>query len=920
MTPEQAHGHKTSIAGRLLVRLVEAVCRLPWLILAVTLVLCGLSLYSAWTRLEYRTQRSDLVSPRKEHHHRWQRYVDEFGDDNDLVVVVKGTDPARMQCALEALAREIEKYPQLFDRLFYKVDLRSLQSRALLYLPVASIRQIQDNLKSMSLLLELGPLSWRSLGLLNLLREARTRAGRILPDQALSADDDQFLTQLLAVTQAATASLENPATYRNPWHSVVSQPPEQTDLLAQPQYFYSDDASLAFLLVRPANEPSSFTGNAKSVNTLRAILATVRPAYADLEFGLTGLPVLENDEMVASQNDTTTASWLALAGVAVLYLIVFRSFRYPLLTITTLLVGTAWAVGWLTVTVGHLNILSATFAVMLIGMGDYGVLWVSRYEQERAAGLDVISAMRKTASNVGPSVLTAAMTTALAFYAAMLADFQAVAELGWIAGSGVLLCALSCFTVMPALLRLVDRREQLGPVSLPIPTPSPWLPALAAKPAWVIGVGVSLTTLLAVWACRVHYDHNLLHLQARGLESVEWELKLIEHTAGASWHALSYTASPEQALALKQRYEQLPDVSRVAEVASLVPRDQEQKLVQLQDIQHRLRHLPARGTDIPRDRPNAQALKTELDCLNLQLQPLADVNPQPLLADLRKTLVALRLKLDTVASRANVNDLLRRFEQQLTRDLAEDLHRLRDVTTPIPIAMADLPPELRTRYVGKTGKWLLRVFAKECLWDYGPLAHFVNATRTVDPEATGKPFTTLEGLRAMKSGFQWAGLYALVAIVLVLLADFRDPRHTLLALTPLAIGVVMSLGVMGLFGLPLNPANMIAFPLILGVGVDNGVHVLHDYRMRNKGGPYTLSLATGRGIFVAALTTILGFGTLMISQHRGLSGLGLMLTLGVSCCMLASLVFLPALLRVLSSKNDDRAEPNWEVGQHRAAA
>src|SRR5262249_55480801 len=154
-------------------------------------------------------------------------------------------------------------------------------------------------------------------------------------------------------------------------------------------------------------------------------------------------------------------------------------------------------------------------------------------------------------------------------------------------------------------------------------------------------------------------------------------------------------------------------------------------------------------------------------------------------------------------------------------------------------------------------KWLLRVFAKDCLWDYGPLRQFVDQIRTVDAEATGKPFSTLEGLRGMKHGFQWAGVYALLAIVLVLWLDFRKVKHVLVALAPLGMGLVMALGIMPLCGLPLNPANMIAFPLILGVGADNGVHVLHDYLSRRHGQCYTLSRTIGQGIMVAALTTIL---------------------------------------------------------------
>ena len=153
----------------------------------------------------------------------------------------------------------------------------------------------------------------------------------------------------------------------------------------------------------------------------------------------------------------------------------------------------------------------------------------------------------------------------------------------------------------------------------------------------------------------------------------------------------------------------------------------------------------------------------------------------------------------------------------------------------------------------------------------------------------------------MKHGFLWAGVYALAAMVLVLLLDFRNVRHTLMALAPLAMGMAMSLGILVLSGLALNPANMIAFPLILGVGIDNGVHVLHDYFSRRRDRHYLLSSSTGRGILVAALTTILGFGTLMLSHHRGLASLGLCLTLGVTCCMFGALIVLPALLGFVDS-------------------
>jgi predicted RND superfamily exporter protein len=931
---------------RLLVALVGFACRHPVLVLTVALILSGLALYAASTRLEYHTDRSDLISPHKDYQQRWRQYLAEFGDDDDIIVVVQGRGPAdrdAMVRAIEAVAARLAEQPDHFDRLFFKADLRGLHNRALMLAPTAQIEKIQANLQSMKLLLELGPAGWRALNLLSLMHEGRTRLLTTPDDKPLREADEQFFTQLLAITRSATKTLDDPAAYRNPWGSLMGEQAEQKDQLAEPQYFFSGDVTLAFLLVRPVKTPGSFTAARDSVEAAQTILADVRPAFPGLAMGLTGLPVLENDEMAAAQRDTHTASWLAIAGVTALFFCVYRGLRsplrsplelidrgpparwlargflsclhYPLLTVGTLLLGTSWALGWMTVTVGHVNILSATFAVMLIGMGDYGVLWVMRFEQERRSGATVEAALRQTAVCVGCGTLTAALTTALAFYAAMLADFQAVAELGWIAGSGVLLCALACFTVLPALLTLTDRRgiancglriadcgsaEESAIRNPQSAIGAVWLPRLLGRRAgWVVCAGLGVTAFLAFWAAHVGYDHNLLHLQAHDLDSVNWELTLIDHTAGASWHAQSYTATAEEALALKARFEQLPEVSRVIEVASLVPPDQERKLPLVRDIRHRLRRLPERGVTVPRDRPDPATIEQAAGELLGIIIPREEGNE--LLTDLRDSLQHLHVRLSEDPP-ARTADRLQAFEENLTRDLAADLHRLRDVATPAVITRDDLPPPLRERYIGKSGRWLLQVFGKDSLWDFEPLAHFVEQIRTVDPQATGKPFATVEGLRAMKDGFQWAGIYAFGAIVLVLFWDFRDPRRTLLALSPLAMGILLALGIMGLAGVPLNPANMIALPLVLGVGVDNGVHLLHDYLASKAEGRGRLSRAIGRGVLVKALTTMIGFGTLMISRQRGLSGLGFCLTLGVACCMVSALVFLPAVLRVLARR------------------
>jgi preprotein translocase subunit SecF len=424
-----------------------------------------------------------------------------------------------------------------------------------------------------------------------------------------------------------------------------------------------------------------------------------------------------------------------------------------------------------------------------------------------------------------------------------------------------------------------------------------FLPALTARPRLVLVAGAVLLLVCACCAGRLRYDHNLLNLQARGTDSVTWERKLIDRAAGATWDAMSIAKTREEALALKARYEALPSVGKVVEVASLVPAEQERKLPAVAAIHAKLALLPTK-----------ERLPVPTGSNPVAVQELAARITQLTASDSALSLAAADLA-RAVQESPDVTGRLKEFDRRLAADLADHLHALKGVSRPAPITLDDVPPELRERFVGASGEYLVRAFARESLWDYTALEQFTSAAQAADPEATGKSFRTLEGLRQMKSGFEWAGVYALVAIVIVLALDFRRSTGVLLALFPLVVGIVFTLGLMALCGLALNPANMIALPLIVGVGVDNGVHVLHDYRARDPRHAYRLGAATGRGVLVAGLTTVLGFGTMLIARHEGMASLGLALTIGVSCCMVAALLLLPAMLHLRDHLHLKRQTP-----------
>jgi predicted RND superfamily exporter protein len=244
-----------------------------------------------------------------------------------------------------------------------------------------------------------------------------------------------------------------------------------------------------------------------------------------------------------------------------------------------------------------------------------------------------------------------------------------------------------------------------------------------------------------------------------------------------------------------------------------------------------------------------------------------------------------------------------RYQQQMAGDLLSRLHALRSVANPEPPKLTDLPEGLVTRFVSSKGRYLLRIHAKGDIWNMDAMKKFVEDVRSVDPAATGNPLQTYEASRQMKRSCEQAAWYALAGVLLVVFVDMRSLRYTLLAVLPLAVGMLQTFGTLGLLDIPLNPANMIVLPLILGIGVNNGAHVVHDFRSRK--GRYRMSTSTATAVLLTSLTTMAGFGSLIIADHRGLQSLGRVLTIGVGWCLFASLVMLPALLTCCSRHRAD---------------
>ena len=650
------------------------------------------------------------------------------------------------------------------------------------------------------------------------------------------------------------------------------------------EYLLTKEGRLGFVILRLAKGKDEFARATEATDALRDLIAQMSARHPETKIGLTGLPIMENDEMRSSQISMFWASLLSMIGVACLFVAGFGGMRHALLANAVLLLGMAWSFGFVTLAVGHLNILSVSFTVTLIGIGiDYGVYYsalsaIARPAPgvPRGAGSRFVrgwSCHPHGRRDHGGRIFCRGLHE-LYRYRRAGPDRRRRHPAVRTRGAG-----------HPAGRDLSGRSQRLGKTDARnVAHPGARQPADENAALAALGHGGRQHRRIAGNDAAVVRPQSAQHAaggpgerragaKAAGRERSERVVRAVDCR-----HARGVAGAQAQFL-------KLGSVERTEEIVSLLPADHEVKRPLIERIRQQLESLPERPPVIPVDRPE------ELGRLMARAQELiARRNARSHGAlDLEQTRDKLRRM-----QPSECRTLVSQFQQQMAGDLLSRLHVLKSMANPEPPQLADLPESLTSRFVGRHGLNLLKIYGRGNIWDMEALGTFVHDVRTVDSRATGNPLQAYEASLEMKQSYQKSALYALVVITALLLFDFRSIRYTLLALLPLGVGLAQTFGLLGLLGVPLNPANMIALPILLGIGVDEGVHIVHDFL--DQRGRYGMSQSTAVAVVVDSLTTIVGFGSLMIASHQGLQSLGRVLTIGVTCCLFTSMVMLPALL------------------------
>jgi hopanoid biosynthesis associated RND transporter like protein HpnN len=897
-----------SALDRLLLLFIRVAAGAPFWVIAVSLVVAALSLWVTVESLAFKTGRNDLVAKDVPYILNHEKYKAEFDDTEGMIVVVEGDRPEVMRQFTEAVAARLNAHPKAFSHVFHKIDTTYFKSRGLLYLASERIETLGEEIAAREQFLnDVG----MSPGLNQLLRSINAEISSGMVSSLITdllgtggsveteqpKDDAADLDLLINLLDQARAHLREGAVYRSPWRALFQQ---SGGTLREDGYLSSDDDSLMFILLMPGEDKSSFTGYKRSIEMARRLIGETQKEFPGVRVGLTGGDVIASDEMVTTQRDVQKATLIALAGVSLLFIVAFRGVVEPLLAVFSLLVALAWSMGYTTLAVGHLNILSVVFTTILIGLGiDFGIHILERYREERNAGRALGPALEQTVRGTGKGNFSGAITTAIAFGAMTFTDFIGIAELGLIAAGGILLCLLAMILLLPALL-VVEERVRGG-----ASRPPARLAANGRVDGWfrhhrvILFVSLVLTLLSSFSLFRVRFDYNLLNLQARGTEAVDYELKIIEKADRSAWSAASIAGSLEEALERHRAMEQLPTVGKVESIASVLPEDREKKMEQIRQLAPILRELYVEPEDTPFSLP--PLLKT-VRGIRFKLQGREEKAGEndPVLEANRSAARFLEAVQGTDAKLAKQR--LAAFSRTLFADYRQLIGDLRDSADPAPIKVEDLPKSLRERYVNASGKYLVVVYPAIDIWDPEARGEFLRQMRSVDPEVAGNVVHMIESSRLMKAGYIHGGWYAMGAILIYVLVMFRRPLTALLILLPVAVGSVWTVGIMDVFDVRFNLANLVILPLILGIGVVNGIHIIHRYREEPDKSASVLARSTGQAVVLSSLTTMIGFGAMMVADHRGIYSLGWVLTLGVFSCLAASVTALPALLKLCALK------------------
>ena len=854
----------------------------PFAVLSIAILFSILALQYTVSHLSINTDTAELIAPDAPFQQNRRNYEKAFSQDlHTLLVVVESDTPELTKSATKRLLRLLSANKNHVTSAYIPNDNPFFRQNGLLYLNTDDLQALSGNLSLAQPFIGRIAQEPNLSGLFSIFEDALTSTDKT---QVVPVD----LTSLIdKVSQALHKTLNNENTLLS-WESLISDKKQHS--------------TNGFIIVSPKFDFSQIRPAESAIESIRKAAAQIQDSNLPaVKVWVTGEVGLEDDELSGMSTGTFTASIFSLVLVLFILLVAYRSISLTVATLITLAFGMVFCGAFAAFSVKELNLISVAFAVSNIGLGvEYAIHFCLRYRDNLSHHVHKGLALHSTLISTAPSLLLCAGTTSIGLYAFIPTDYKGVSELGLLAGTSLFICLLITLIVLPTLLTVIpapskwqapDGRNGLAKLSEKLAT----LPLHYAKP-------IALTTFIIavisiVLTFNVKTDFNPINLRDPNTESVIAFKNLIKDNETTPMTLTVLAQNENSAKALQQKLSALASVDKTVSLFDFQPAEQEDKLALIEEM----------GLILGAQTQNFPALKTDADpvpginrlikTIDTILPEKTDALQRTALTNFKTALQGILIELDA-RHEPNRRLFIEKIQTTLLGTLPTLMNDLSASFKAASITLSDLPADIKNKWLSKNGSYRIQIFPKKDLNDLASLEEFISDVQSIAPETTDLPIMYWESMKEVIAAFQQAIVIALITIALLLFAIRRNIVDTALVMTPLILAGLFTMASAVITGTPINFANIIALPLLLGLGVDNGIHMVEKLHHSLSEEQNIYQSSTARAMFYGALTTASSFAGLAFSPHQGIASMGLIITMGIFWIMVCTFIILPALSKL----------------------
>jgi uncharacterized protein len=856
-------------------------------------------------RLYVSTDRNLLAGTESESYRLREEVNEMFGTSLVAVVVITGLeDRAEIRRVADEMAAALSRHPDSIRDVFYKADIGFFEKHALMFLPLDKVKELPGILEhsaaGIEMLGEIDSLPALIEGLTGLIANAPAPE----PD-----GNEEDTAEVLGFFGEVFVEFER--WFKDPNVSdlsivdkIWSAGPAMNSNPGDEGYLTDNDGEtppLAVLFVQPANNSQAMEVVAPMTDLIRQEVAGVLEKHPGYKAEVTGMPAIITDELRTVSRDCVVAGIASGLGVLLVFIIAFRSLRVSMFLVLPLGVGLVWSAGLTALIYGHLTVITSYFAAVLFGLGvAFTIHIVARFHEALLDGKEKAEAVELALTRAGPGVLVGGGTTVLAFLAIVFCDFKGFSEMGVISGLGISLILITNLTLLPAALLLwhpgkkAVKRKSSGAAFWTDISRSRIVVPLVGLVAFIAGI---------LMLPHVKFDYAVENLLPSSADSVVGMRTLDSRTDFSMNYSIALSDTMEGAEELRKKYARLSTVDRAESLGMFVPTGQKDRIDALRTVAQKVRG-PIGRTLVGIEKHRAVLGSTTAKSFAESIQILGD-ELEDMAFDAKKVgrseakmlskLAAKARSAEKVVLASNNDKQALALERTIFSGLKRGLGVLNEALDDQGFVADDLPLAVRGRYQSKDKKhYAVIVFPNGDIGELDFFERHVAELLSVSKETTGHPVTHLEFTQMVQNGFKNAIILAAIAVVLLILLDLRSPLGLTLALVPVVFGLGWTMLLMALTGFKFNYANLMALPILIGTGVDYGVHLAH--RAKQEGSIREAARTTGRAIALSGLTTLIGFGSLLLGQHWGVRSLGILLVAGIGFSLFAALIVIPGVV------------------------